>query len=804
MDLLSNQIYNQITDNLDAGIIVLDFDLNIVIHNHWISERSGISPSQLLNNNFIESFDLEKDCRLAIACESALEFGLPSKLSYRFNPAPLALFSDAASRKNNKKLYQRITVNRIKADNGKLLCQLFIEDVTNTVVKEEHLKKLSEENQVARKRAELANESKSQFLATMSHEIRTPMNGILGMLNLLAKTELNSKQQRFTAMANTSARNLLILINDILDFSKIEAQKLELDLIEFDFISLVSELAQSFSVRAQEKNLELILDLSRVEHNRLVGDPGRIRQILNNVVGNAIKFTDVGEVVLKAKVSVETKDVAHINIEVSDTGIGISANDSEKLFDSFTQADASTTRKYGGSGLGLSICKQLCHLMGGSINIDTSRESGSMFKVHLLTKRTIGSISIIDDVNLENMRVLIVDDNEANLFALRSQLVIWGIEVEEANSGQQALDIFYENPEHEFDAAILDMQMPEMDGADLSRHIRDIPSVKNLPLIMLSSISNRGDGRFFADLGFAAYLPKPALPTDLKDVLKLIIQGGTPLESSEPLVTRHTISSMNRQRHKKENILIAEDNFVNQEVIKEILHGDYNLSIVDDGRKVLETLKAAKSEKHYQLILMDCQMPNMDGYEATRAIRAGLESIECREIPIIAMTANVMKGDKEACLEAGMNDYLSKPIDIEELENKLGFWLHPEETKSQAQTSKISSINMDWDKTTALKRISGDDELFKELIELVLADDNIVNSLTSAVEKKNYINLADAAHEITSMVGNIGGVRLQITSQALEIAARNHNDQEISEVWPVWQQQNAVLRQELTSFLGNT
>ncbi len=530
--------------------------------------------------------------------------------------------------------------------------------------------------------AEQAAKAKTQFLANMSHEIRTPMNGVLGMLNLLLRGEMNRQQQHYVQVAKSSADSLLVLINDILDFSKIEAGKLDLEIIEFDLRSLLSEFATTMAHLVQNKGLELILDVNAVQHRWVKGDPGRIRQIFTNLVSNAIKFTDEGEVVIR----VGLKDAEGMGLvmyaSVADTGIGIARGKQNILFDSFSQVDASTTRQYGGTGLGLAICKQLCELMGGSISVRSEIAEGSRFEFTITLEKSERTVLGLPKVDLKNKRILIVDDNQTNRLVLSDLLMSWGALVVEAIGGRETLQLLNLAPE--YDAIILDMQMPFMDGAQLGRRIRAQKKWDNIALIMMTSKSERGDAKYFSSLGFAAYLPKPVTPADIHDSLQIAIEGGELLEQASPLITHHHLETLRGLDSQQKNalsshparILLVEDNLINQEVAMAVLEDlGFSADVVTDGLQALKALENAADEFSYDLILMDCQMPVMDGYEATAEIRNGNRKIHDRNIPIIAMTANAMKGDKDKCLAAGMSDYISKPIDVTILEDKLKKWL---------------------------------------------------------------------------------------------------------------------------------
>ncbi len=527
----------------------------------------------------------------------------------------------------------------------------------------------------AKEKAEAAIQTKSEFLANMSHEIRTPMNGIIGMYNLLQRTPLTDEQADFAAIGKESADNLLTIINDILDFSKMEAGRLDVECIDFDLRHTINDFIPDPAREAQKKGLELLYAVDPNVPALLMGDPGRLRQILNNLMSNAVKFTQTGEILFKVELKNETPTEATLHFSIKDTGIGISKIDYPRLFQSFQQADNSSTRKYGDTGLGLAIAKGLTELMGGELGMESELNQGSTFWFILTFEkaRHIPQSSPVPPEIVRSKRILVVDDNPTNLDILEGYLTLWGCHCDKALSGQIALSLLQAVAKSgaSYDVVISDMLMPKMDGAELGRRIKADPAFKDPLLIMLTSQGMRGEASRMKQIGYAAYLNKPVSPSQLYDCLLSILsqKGDSPPKKDSKIVTSHTLSE-NKRRSLK--ILLVEDNSINQKIaLNLLLRFGFRSQAVSSGSEAVDAL----TSDNYDLVLMDIQMPGMDGFETTSLIRNPDSSVRNHAIPIIAMTATDTQEDRRKCQAAGMDDYIPKPIVPDNFLQLLEHWL---------------------------------------------------------------------------------------------------------------------------------
>jgi PAS domain S-box-containing protein len=773
-----------VMDNVPDYIYVKDTESRYLVSNNAFARLLGdVTPDEVVGKTVFELFPPEVARTYYADDQEVIRSG-----------NPLLNKEDRPVNKEGRTIWNLTSKIPLRDGSGKIVGLVGLgRDITERKQAEEQIRTayqqletknrlLQQATELAKQKAaeaEAANIAKSEFLANMSHEIRTPMNAIIGMTELALETDLSKEQREYLETVQGSADSLLSLLNEILDFSKIEAHRLELEDIDFDLRTALETASEMLAVKAEEAGLEFACRIKPDVSTALVGDPTRVRQIIVNLTANAIKFTQQGEVAIQVETEEEQDSSVLLHFMVSDTGIGIPPEKRETIFESFSQADGSTTRRYGGTGLGLAITRQLVEMMGGRIWVESEEGTGSTF--HFTARFGLRSEKLTDsfpvrELDLSGVPVLIVDDNATNRLVLKEMTSSWGMEPAEAEGGKQALLKIKRacTSGKPYRVVLMDLQMPGLDGFEVARRVKEGPYGAEAQIIVLTSVGQKGDAARCKEVGASGYLVKPVKQRELLDAI-LMVLGHLP-EQKAPVITRHTI----REARRRLNILVAEDNVVNQKLALKMLEKRGHRAVVaSNGRQAIEKLKG----EHFDLILMDVQMPEMDGISATREIRnLRLEAQNSKgqiwSIPIIAMTARAMKGDREACLAAGMDDYVSKPIKAEELFAVIDRVANGLRDNRKQRPSFSSRGNEPppkdvFDISQALEVVNRDRELLKEIATLFLENlPDTIAQIRGAIAKSNANALERAAHSLKGSVGNFGAKRAFEAAYRLEFMGK--------------------------------
>ena len=749
-----NQYYESVLKFSPVAIVTLDLNGNVISGNPAFEQLFGYDHSEVIGKNLDQLISPKESEEAASFTRQTMEGNAVHGYTTRY-------------RKDGTPVEVEMSGVPVTIGSNKVGLLAIYHDITQLME--------------AKRAAESADKAKSEFLANMSHEIRTPMNGVIGMIELLKDTPLNSEQRDYLNTANESAESLLTLINEILDFAKIEAGQITVENIDYDLRSMVEGVARTLATRAESKGLEVVCMVNRDIPSRVKGDPTRLRQVLVNLVGNAIKFTTQGEIVIRAMVDQKGEDSTRLLFSITDTGIGIPQDRQKAIFERFVQLDSSSTRKYGGTGLGLAISSELVKLMGGEIGVQSEPGQGSTFWFTITTYKPTeeGTRPLVIPMDLKNLPILTVDDNQTNRMIIGKIVSGFGCEVTQASTGHQALTILRTSllKGKPFKLVLLDMQMPDMDGEQVLKEIKKDPDLRKTPVVILTSMGHRGDAARLESLGCSAYLLKPVRQKELFNMILAVMGQQQPANKlpTASIITRHMLEEAD---HNQNSILLAEDNAINQKLALRLLQKvGYSVDVVENG---LEAVNAVQKKK-YSLVLMDVQMPEMDGYDATMQIRS-LPG-EVSKTPIIAMTAHAMPGDREKCLRAGMDNYLTKPLNVDEMLTLVNKYVTSgQETfrkEMEGQNSIAGQMHNTqplYDLATALPRFGDSMSTFYEFLGAF-----ITHLKKSTYELENAISTQDAqktqfiSHTIKGASANFEINSVRLAAQELENRAKDGN-----------------------------